>query len=126
MQFVAVVLIQSSFKIAFVDKLHDAFIATIIVSICISHFSSTSHHVFQILPRHFGRQVFHDHPVVGSCGRSIFVNPRTSAIPAISTSTSVFPSRSSSMFNDYSGAKEITAIEFMDGIICIPIVIEFL
>jgi len=29
------------------------------------------------------------------------------------------------MFNDYSGAKEITAIEFMDGIICIPIVIEF-
>lgn len=125
MQFVAVVFIQSSFKIPFVDEFHNALIATIIVSIGISYFSGTSHHVFQILPRNFGRQVFHDHAEVGTCGRSILVYPRTSAIPAISTSTSVVTSRSSSMFNDYSGAKEITAIEFIDCIISIPIIIEF-
>lgn len=105
--------------------------------VCISkrHFPSLPHVVLQILPAHSTGQIFNndaefrpDRGSVPLCAppRTVLVSASSSTTPAVSVTVVItYACWASRMFDDNSFSTHFFAIQFIDSIICISVVLKF-
>jgi len=74
------------------------------------------------LPRDPRGEVFDDHAIVGSRRRSVFVDPGTAAAPA---TVAIATARPAGVLNGNPFSEELSAVEVVDGIVGVAVVVEF-
>lgn len=125
-QLVVIKLVDGSLHVSLGGKLHDPFISLVLVSIRVGDVPSFSHQVLQVLPANPGAEVLHSHPVVSPGGRSVFVKPWSSRVspgPARPVPAPV-PPRSPGVLNRHSLAHQLLAIQLINRIISVTVVLE--
>jgi len=125
-QLVVIKLVDGSLHVSLGGELHDPFISPVLVSISVGDVPSLSHQVLQVLPANPGAEVLHSDPVVSPGGRSIFVKPwgsRVSPGPAGPVPAPV-PPRSPRVLHGHSLAHQLLAIQLINRIISVSVVLE--
>jgi len=74
------------------------------------------------LPRDPRGEVFDDHAIVGSRRRSVFVDPGTAAAPA---TVAIATARPAGVLNGNPFSEELSAVEVVDGIVGVAVVVKF-
>jgi len=83
-----------------------------------------SHQVLQVLPADPGAQVLDGHSVISPHGWSILVQPRCLGVPPPPGGSVTIPARAFSMFHRDTLAEQFLAVEFIDGVISVPVVLK--
>jgi len=105
------------------------------VGVSIGHLSSLAHVVLQVLPADPGGEILNDQSVLRAGGRSILVGPVgsaaitvavTASVTTASTTTSaaIASGGSSSVLDDDALTAHFLAVQLVDSIISIPVVVK--
>lgn len=90
----------------------------------VGHVPGLPHQVLQVLPADPGAQVLNGHAVIGPHRRPVLVQPRGLGVAPPPGRPVPVPAGAFGMFNRDAIAKQFLAVELVDGIVRIPVVLE--
>ena len=123
MEFVIVVLVQSSFDVLRGVELDHPLVPPLVVGVGVGHLSHPPHQILEILPHDSAGKVVDDDAVLGPGGGSVPPHPLAPLTPSVALTVST---RSPGVLHDDPGPEQLPAVEIADGVVGVTMIIELL